>query len=358
MQQFSWRHHALAILRDCGLPDFHLHHMMLERQNIIPNTEMLYKQLLEEVTKRSRLTEGTYGNPLMWIQRPPRRHHERFRGFYNNPDDGNSHQSVPTNHIYVNMGAGRTGSNAWYSDTERGIGHGSFPTYASIPTDDRNQMHNDSEDDVQIFMVGELYEPDAESSSATSSDRGTDDDQDIPEDANDTEKIYFRYRRAKRMWRKHTGRPQRRFRRAFRIFNHDKFKQHHYRSHGTPYKPRFGKQYHVALSDATSGQTRDEFMTHLNAYFGKGKGKGKGKGGVNGFGRRKNPKDKQGNIMLCRLCKSDEHFAARCPMRSKGMSPPQLYNSGTGGGSHGWAQHGLGAASSGGYSLMFVNNPM
>ena len=139
-------------------------------------------------------------------------------------------------------------------------------------------MHDDSEDDVQIFMVGERYEPDAESSSATSSDHGTDDDRDIPEDANDTEKIYFRYRRAKRMWRKHTGRPQRRFRRASRIFNHDKFKQNHYKRYGTSYKPRFGKQYHVALSDAANLQARGDFVTHLNAYFGKGKGKGKGKG--------------------------------------------------------------------------------
>ena len=61
-------------------------------------------------------------------------------------------------------------------------------------------------------------------------------------------------------------------------------------------------------------------------------------------------------MKLCSLCKSEEHFAARCPMRSKGTSPPQLYNSGGGGGSHGWAQHGLGAASSGGYSSMFVDN--
>ena len=245
----------------------------------------------------------------------------------------------------------------WQSDREPSRHYEQHPTYASIPTEERNLAPEESEDDVQIFMIGELYEPDAESSSATSSDHGTDDEQDAPEDMNETEKIYLRYRRAKRMWRKHTGRPQRRFRRAFRIFNHDKFKKHHYRNKGTPYKPRFGRQYHVALSDAMNTQTRDEFMTHLNAYFGKGKGKGKNRGGVNGFGRRKNPKDKQGNIMLCRLCKSDERFAARCPMRSKGTSPPQLYNSGGRGGSHGWAQHGLGAASSGGYSSMFVNSP-
>ena len=133
----------------------------------------------------------------MWIRRPPRRHHEGFRGYYNNPENGGDQQTTTMDHIYVNIGTERTGSNAWYNDAESGRGHGIFPTYASIPTEETSHTHEESEDDVHIIMVGELYEPDAASSSATSSDHGTDDDQDIPEDANDAEKIYFRYRRAR-----------------------------------------------------------------------------------------------------------------------------------------------------------------
>ena len=33
--------------------------------------------------------------------------------------------------------------------------------------------------------------------------------------------------------------------------------------------------------------------------------------------RRKNPKGRQGHVMLCRTCNNDEHFAAKCP-RGKG----------------------------------------
>ena len=50
------------------------------------------------------------------------------------------------------------------------------PIYAAVPTEDSKATHEESEDDVQIFMVGELYEPGAESSSATSSDHGTEDE--------------------------------------------------------------------------------------------------------------------------------------------------------------------------------------
>ena len=206
--------------------------MMLERQSIIPNTDVLYRQLIAEVIKRSRLTEGTYGNPMMWIRRPPRRHHVRFRGNFHDHDNSGDQVMAGTDHVYVNMGAERTGSNAWHNDTEPSQHYGPHPTYASVPTEERSLAQEESEDDVQIFMVGELYEPDAESSSAKLSDHGAGDEQNIPEDAN--ENVYFRYRRAKRMWRKHMGRPQRRFRRAFRIFNHDKFKKHHYRNRGTP----------------------------------------------------------------------------------------------------------------------------
>ena len=89
-----------------------------------------------------------------------------------------------------------------------------------------------------------------------------------------------------------------------------------------------------------------KFRRHMNHHFkrskGKGKGKGKsrgfmwthddtlaylkgqGKGGKSGssgkgFGRRKNPKDRAGNTTKCRVCDSEEQFAANFPKgRSKG----------------------------------------
>ena len=49
------------------------------------------------------------------------------------------------------------------------------------------------------------------------------------------------------------------------------------------------------------------------------------------FGRRKNPKDKAGNTMTCRVCGSDEHFQANCPRKgnapsSSGPGPSGFYS--------------------------------
>ncbi|MCP4453410.1 MAG: hypothetical protein GY809_18280, partial [Planctomycetes bacterium] len=37
-----------------------------------------------------------------------------------------------------------------------------------------------------------------------------------------------------------------------------------------------------------------------------------------GHGRRKNPSDRSGSVMRCRICNCDEHFQARCPQNSGG----------------------------------------
>ena len=50
---------------------------------------------------------------------------------------------------------------------------------------------------VMVFMFGELYEDEAESLSATPFDPGTKEDAEMPSEATEAEKIYFRYHRAK-----------------------------------------------------------------------------------------------------------------------------------------------------------------
>ena len=64
--------------------------------------------------------------------------------------------------------------------------------------------------------------------------------------------------------------------------------------------------------------------------FLKGKGKEHRQGSSGkGFGRRKSPKDKQGNTMRCRICNSEEHFVAKCPQAKgtgKGSTVPSLFS--------------------------------
>ena len=61
--------------------------------------------------------------------------------------------------------------------------------------------------------------------------------------------------------------------------------------------------------------THDDALTYLK---GQGKGNRSGSSGK-GFGRRKNPKDRAGVTLKCRICDSEEHFAAKCP-QGKGAS--------------------------------------
>jgi len=131
----------------------------------------------------------------------------------------------------------------------------------------------------------------------TSSDDGTEDlgvpDTTNMSEAEAAENIYMMYRRAKRAWRRFTGKPVRRFRRAI------KFQK----------RRRKGK-----------GKGKGFFWTHDDTLvYLKGKGKGhRANSSGKGHGRRKNPKDRQGNIMRCRICNSDEHFDALCPQKGSG----------------------------------------
>ena len=74
--------------------------------------------------------------------------------------------------------------------------------------------------------------------------------------------------------------------------------------------------------------TADDTLAYLK---GKGKGHRAGSSGK-GFGRKGNPKDREGNTMKCRLCNSEDHFAARCPKGGgKGSSSKGQGKGGKGG---------------------------
>ena len=121
--------------------------------------------------------------------------------------------------------------------------------------------------------------------------------------------LYFQYRKAKKVWRRSTHKPVRKFRRKFRKFG---------KGHGKVYRDRgkgSGKGHSIMFSE-------EDVYTFLS---GKGKGHRSGSSGK-GFGRKGNPKDRDGNVMTCRVCGSEDHFAARCPKGSgKGSSGPSFF---------------------------------
>ena len=136
-------------------------------------------------------------------------------------------------------------------------------------------------------------------SSATSSDSGT---EQLPEPAvggmsppDAAHHIYMQMRNAKRTWRRFTGRPVRKFRRFFK----------------NTLTTRKGK----GKGKRSSGQAfmwSQEDMVHPIMSFLSGKGKGnRSHSSGKGFGRKKNPKDRNGQIMPCHNCNSDEHLVAQ-----------------------------------------------
>ena len=120
------------------------------------------------------------------------------------------------------------------------------------------------------------------------------------------EHLFWQYAEAKRRWRRFTGKPVRSLRRVLR---------------------RKGKG---------KGKVQNAFFDISGAlmqssYF-KGKGKG-GKSSGKGFGRKHNPKGRDGAILKCSICSSIYHLRRRCPqnpeaqrgrMQSSGPQSSQL----------------------------------
>ena len=110
------------------------------------------------------------------------------------------------------------------------------------------------------------------------------------------EHIYMQYRKARRTWRRFTDKPVRKFRRHM---------NHHFKK---------GKGKGKGKSRGFMW-TRDDALTYLK---GQGKGKHSGSSGK-GFGRRSNLRDRAVATLKCRICDSEERFAAKCP-QGKGAS--------------------------------------
>ncbi len=102
------------------------------------------------------------------------------------------------------------------------------------------------------------------------------------------EHLFWQYTEAKRRWRSYTGKPVRALRRVLR---------------------RKGK-------GKGKGKVKGSFFDitnalHESSYF-RAKGKG-GKSSGKGWGRRQNPKGRDGEILKCSICSSQYHLRARCP---------------------------------------------
>ena len=148
----------------------------------------------------------------------------------------------------------------------------------------------------------------SDTDSATSSDSGghvdTSDLQGMTEHEADMY-LFGEYQHAKRRWRRYTGKPVRALRKVLRKKGKGKGKK--------------GRN--------------DSFLNipqilQESAYY-KGKGKGGNTSGK-GFGRRYNPKDRNGQVMRCSICGSMNHLRARCNQQGLQGQPQSQSQTGSG----------------------------
>ena len=191
----------------------------------------------------------------------------------------------------------RTSQHHWASEQQAYQAEENPPTSASMPEDQPSGWGDGPSD--WAYATGVAEEEASWTDSATSSDQEgyLVDTQDLRGMTNQQadEYLFGRYQDAKRRWRRFTGKPVRHLRKVFRRKGKGKGKGK-------------GSRSFLNLSETLE----------QSAYF-KGKGKG-GRSSGKGFGRRMNPKGRDGEVLKCSVCNSMYHLRARCPQQSAQQS--------------------------------------
>ena len=310
---------SLQLLRACGIQASHLVTLLQPYQGRLPTTEQQFNELFAQLRRFGHMTEGVQGNVATVLSAPFR---PARPGTYHTQSDQASTFLATSQQPAAPPSAP---ASAWDALLPAPLGHASNDPFASwgaresqsadhtylgtaTSWNGRGSQSADpghhgtwnvggqaatGEDTIAAFMA------DYEWSEGTDSETSSDDGQEVLPDpgvhsmsrSEAAAHVFLQYRRAKRTWRRYTGKPVRRFRKTIK-----KIKGHR--------KGR-GKGFFW---------THDDTLTYL-----KGKGKGQRKNTTGkGHGRRGNPEDKDGNIMRCSICNSTEHFRANCPQGNSG----------------------------------------
>ena len=141
--------------------------------------------------------------------------------------------------------------------------------------------------------------------------------EDGPSDATEA---FWQYRKAKRNWRRLSGKPVRKFRRHAKRFFKKRFFDKNPRKgkgKGKGFRPR-RKQFSQGWKRAKVFHGQQAVL--LESYFKNKKGKGGGgKSSGKGFGRKSgNPSGPDGKKLGCHNCGSTDHFIKDCPKKRSG----------------------------------------
>lgn len=261
---------ALILLRAVGVTSEQFQRLTQPYGLRLPNTEQEFSQMLHNLRRMGHIVEHHPSNIATTLNRPAG--NSSSQAYVSYPgSDGNMASSSHSSWSFV--GQAQPAADPWSN-------FGST-AHESVPS----SSHEDWAYYVDPEAAGASV-----TDSATESDNGQDNQPEVdlqdmtPQEAG--EWLFWQYAEAKRRWRHHTGKPVRALRRVLR-------------------RKGKGKGKHAYFDISSTLQQ--------SAFF-KGRGKG-GKSSGKGFGRRINPKGRDGQVLKCSICSSQFHLRARCPQR-------------------------------------------
>ena len=295
-------HQGLAwlLLKAVGVSVDQLDRLLQPLNGNLPQDEAQLAQLLERIRRQGHLFEGSYRHPNQQAGVGDPGAYNYFPTF-GVPRDHAAHD-VPAD-LSGGLGGSFGGPGSWMPDhSSAGGAAEDMGQYVAGPG-----AGSSADGEERCTACGSYFD-DWEFSSATDTDTGSVDegiraynavevDGESRTDANSRQnELYQDYILARRRWRRYTGKPPRRYRRVnFRANRH------------------IGK-----LRNGPYGRTYAAFLPPT--AFAGGKGAGKTKGGFH----RKNPRGKDGQVLKCSKCGSEEHLWRKCPqVISKGAGKGQ-----------------------------------
>jgi hypothetical protein len=238
---------------------------------LLPTTQQEYMALLSYLRRHGHLHEGTThanvrANHQYWITESADNHNQTtyWTGEQTWTDDNATYghdwtdENYTTSHTFYEQDSGTE----WGEADDESSGH----SFASEPIDLSDVVH------LPVHIAGE--------------------------------QLYLMYRQHKRRFRHFTRSGPRKFRGKGR-YRKGKGKGSAGKSSRSPF-PLF-------YADGTPFEPEED--TVFEVYY---KGRGKGKKGAGSRIGRKNPIGKDGKVMLCSGCGSDEHFIKHCKNKGKG----------------------------------------
>ena len=204
---------ALQLLRAVGIGTQHMLTLLQPFRGQMPQTEAQFQELTTQLRMYGHISEGAPGNIASPLQGPfrqarPGAYLEQGGGaasssttpptFFGNPQDQAGEQQEPWAALLPSDAVAPPPSNDPFAAWASGAG-------------DREASQQPPQPEGQASMTYPTWEmDDSTSSSCTSSDDGQEPMTDVPDtsrmnEQDAAEAIYFRYRQARRAWRRYTG---------------------------------------------------------------------------------------------------------------------------------------------------------